>query len=74
MTENLNKMKPRVKIGLQLYEGMTEEEALSILKRYQEWRLGADTEMIEPKEITKAIDIVINVIDTKLNNNETDSI
>ena len=50
------------------------EKALSILKRYQEWRLGADTEMIGPKEITKAIDIVINIIDTKLNNNETDSI
>ena len=53
---------------------MTEKQALNILKRYQEWRLGADTEMIGPKEITKAIDIVINVIDTKLNNNETDSI
>lgn len=53
---------------------MTEKQALNILKRYQEWRLGADTEMIEPKEITEAIDIVINVIDTKLNNNETDSI
>lgn len=53
---------------------MTEKEALTILKKYQEWRLGADTEMIKPKEITEAINIVINVIDTKLNNNETDSI
>jgi hypothetical protein len=33
MKENLNKMKPRVKIDLQLDESMTEEEALSILKK-----------------------------------------
>jgi len=36
------------------------EEAISILKIHQEWRLGANTEMIYPKELTQAIDIVIN--------------
>ena len=36
------------------------EEAINLLKRHQEWRLGADTEMIYPKELTEAIDIVIN--------------
>ena len=36
------------------------EEAISLLKIHQEWRLGGDTEMIYPKELTQAIDIVIN--------------
>ena len=36
------------------------EEAINLLKTHQEWRLGADTEMIYPKELTQAIDIVIN--------------
>ena len=36
------------------------EEAINLLKIHQEWRLGADTEMIYPKELTQAIDIVIN--------------
>jgi len=35
-------------------------EAISILKIHQKWRLGADIVMIEPKELTKAIDILIN--------------
>ena len=36
------------------------EEAIDLLKIHQEWRLGADTELIYPKELTQAIDIVIN--------------
>ena len=36
------------------------EEAINLLKIHQEWRLGADTEIIYPKELTQAIDIVIN--------------
>jgi len=36
------------------------EEAINLLKIHQEWRLGADTEMIYPKELTQAIDVVIN--------------
>jgi hypothetical protein len=35
-------------------------EAISILKIHQKWRLGADIVMIEPKELTKAIDVLIN--------------
>ena len=35
-------------------------EAISILKIHQQWRLGADIVMIEPKELTKAIDVLIN--------------
>jgi hypothetical protein len=36
------------------------EEAINLLKIHQEWKLGADTEMIYFKELTQAIDIVIN--------------
>ena len=39
---------------------MKVEEAINLLKIHQEWRLGGDTEMIYPKELTQAIDIVIN--------------
>jgi hypothetical protein len=36
------------------------QEAISILKIHQQWRLGADIVMIEPKELTKALDVLIN--------------
>ena len=38
---------------------MTYEEAIKTLKIHQEWRLGAELEMIEPKVITKAIDTIL---------------
>lgn len=41
---------------------MTNTEALEILKQYQAWRRGADTEMLEPKDIGKAIDIAIDAL------------
>ncbi len=36
------------------------EDAINLLKRHQEWRLGGEGEMIYPKELTEAINIVIN--------------
>ena len=45
---------------------MTLQEAISILKIHQEWRLGADIVIIEPKELTEAIQTIINLIDPKL--------
>jgi hypothetical protein len=38
---------------------MTIQESLSILRIYQQWRLGADIPMLEPKEITEAINTVL---------------
>lgn len=38
---------------------MTYEEAIKTLKIHQEWRLGADIEMLEPKIITEAIDAIL---------------
>ena len=38
-------------------------EAISILKIHQEWRLGADIVIIEPKELTEAMQTIINLLD-----------
>ena len=38
-------------------------EAISILKIHQEWRLGADIVSIEPKELTEAMQTIINLLD-----------
>jgi len=38
---------------------MTLQEAISNLKIHQQWRLGADIIMIEPKELTESINIIL---------------
>ena len=38
---------------------MTLIEAIATIEYYQSWRLGADTEMIHPKILTKALNIVL---------------
>jgi hypothetical protein len=35
------------------------QEAIDILKIHQQWRLGADIEMLEPKKISEAINVII---------------
>ena len=39
---------------------MTLQEAISILRIHQQWRLGADISMVEPKELTEAINILLD--------------
>jgi len=39
---------------------MTLQEAISILTIHQQWRQGADIVMIEPKELSQAIDIILD--------------
>jgi hypothetical protein len=39
---------------------MSLEEAIRILTVHQVWRVGADIPMISPKELTEAIDVIIN--------------
>lgn len=41
---------------------MTLKQALKILKHHQKWRKGADTEMTDPKKLTEAIEIAINLL------------
>jgi hypothetical protein len=38
---------------------MTYQEAINVLKIHQEWRLGAEISMLEPKVITEAINVVL---------------
>lgn len=42
---------------------MTLQEAIINLKLHQKWRLGADMVMIEPKELTESIDILLKHIE-----------
>jgi hypothetical protein len=39
---------------------MTLQESISIFKIHQQWRLGADIVMLEPKELTEAFDVLLN--------------
>jgi hypothetical protein len=41
---------------------MTKKEALSLLKRHNLWRRGAEIEMEEPKQLGLAIDKVIELL------------
>ena len=43
---------------------MTKEQALKILIAHNKWRLGAETEMQDPKEITAAINVAIESLKT----------
>ena len=45
---------------------MTTEEAIKILKEYNEWRRGAEIPMPEPKIIGEAIDTVIKFCEEQL--------
>jgi len=38
---------------------MTLKEAIEILRKHNEWRRGADVEMISPKKVGEAIDVII---------------
>lgn len=42
---------------------MKKKELLNGLRDYQKWRKGADTEMPDPKDITRLIDSAITVIE-----------
>ena len=38
---------------------MTVNEAIENVKYHQEWRLGADTEMLHPKVLTESINMLL---------------
>lgn len=41
------------------------DKAIEILKEYNTWRRGSDTEMLSPKVIGVAIDVIIKNYETK---------
>ena len=43
-------------------KNMTLQQAISTLEYYQRWRKGADIPQPNPKEISEAIDISINLM------------
>ena len=54
---------------------MTLLEAIATIEYYQSWRLGDDTEIIHPKILTKALNIVLDeakksVLSSELNTDE----
>ena len=62
-SDNLPKVQNKDSFGdtsSQTEAAMIIPEAISILKIHQKWRLGADIVMIEPKELTEALDLLIN--------------
>jgi len=38
------------------------KEAIKILEHFQKWRTGSDIEMIHPKVLTKAIDLILKEV------------
>ena len=42
---------------------MTIEEAVALLKQHNKWRRGADIPMLNPREITEAINIAVAEIE-----------
>lgn len=54
---------------------MTLTEAIAIIEYYQSWQLGDDTEMIQQKILTKALNILLyeakkGILSSELNTDE----
>lgn len=45
---------------------MTIKQAYKVLKHHAEWRQGRNSEMLEPAQLTKAIEVVLAYLKNKL--------
>ena len=45
---------------------MTIKQAYKVLKHHADWRQGLNNEMIEPAQLTKALEIVLAYLENKL--------
>ena len=45
---------------------MTIKQAYKVLKHHAEWRKGLNSEMLEPAQLTKALEIVLAYLENKL--------
>ena len=45
-------------------------KAIKLLRHYQQWRLGADIKMLEPKKVTKVIDTILYLFEEKYTKQE----
>jgi len=41
---------------------MTLQHAIKVLEAHQEWRTGGDGDPTDPKELTEAIEVAINIL------------
>lgn len=44
---------------------MTLDEAIKIVDQYQKWRVGSDIDMVHPKILTQAINIILKEVKKK---------
>jgi hypothetical protein len=47
---------------------MTIKQAYQILKQHAEWRQGSTNMQVDPKDLTKALDIVLTYLNNKIFN------
>lgn len=47
---------------------MTTPQAIKILEAHNKWRQGADTQMQKPSDITRALEVVIDVLKNRSKN------
>ena len=45
---------------------MTIKQAYNLLKHHADWRQGRNSDMIEPAQLTKALEIVLAYLENKL--------
>ena len=45
---------------------MTIKQAYKVLKHHAEWRQGLNNDMVEPAQLTKALEIVLAYLENKL--------
>ena len=46
---------------------MTIKQAYKVLKHHAEWRQGLNNDMVEPAQLTKALEIVLAYLENKIN-------
>ena len=46
---------------------MTIKQAYKVLKHHADWRIGAVPDMVEPAQLTKALEIVLAYLENKIN-------
>jgi hypothetical protein len=48
---------------------MTIKQAYKVLKHHADWRQGINSQMVEPAQLTKALEIVLAYLENKLSMN-----
>jgi hypothetical protein len=46
---------------------MTIKQAYKVLKHHADWRQGLNNDMVEPTQLTKALEIVLAYLENKIN-------